>query len=87
MAHNSHRWCVSQALTVLSLHTQEKASLLVRAAELKKERPAEDDTAKRAREELEILRSVMARQLFVCSPPHSRAHSPAPGPTRRRRRR
>jgi hypothetical protein len=83
----SHRWCVSQALTVLSLHTQEKASLLVRAAELKKERPAEDDTAKRAREELEILRSVMARQLFVCSPPHSRAHSPAPGPTRRRRRR
>ena len=40
---------------------QEKASLLVRAAELKKERPVEDESAKRAREELEILRSVTAR--------------------------
>lgn len=38
-----------------------KSSLLVRAAELKRERPEEDETVKRAREEQEILNSVTVR--------------------------
>jgi hypothetical protein len=36
--------------------------LLVRAAELKREKPEEDDAAKRAREEQEILSSITVRQ-------------------------
>lgn len=39
----------------------ERASLLVRAAELKKDKPVEDESAKLAREELEILRSITVR--------------------------
>jgi hypothetical protein len=38
-----------------------KASLLVTAAEMKREKPQEDEATKRAREEQEILRSVMVR--------------------------
>ncbi len=38
-----------------------KASLLVTAAEMKREKPQEDEATKQAREEQEILRSVMVR--------------------------
>jgi hypothetical protein len=40
-----------------------KASLLVRAAELKREKPLEDEGAKRAREEQEILQNITVRAL------------------------
>ena len=40
-----------------------KASLLVRAAELKRERPEEDESVRRAREEQEILNSITVRGL------------------------
>ena len=40
-----------------------KASLLVRAAELKREKPQEDESAKRAREEQEILQNITVRAL------------------------
>jgi hypothetical protein len=39
----------------------QQTSLLVRAAELKRERPVEDDAARLAREELEILKSITVR--------------------------
>ena len=43
--------------------THPQASLLVRAAELKRDKPQEDEATRLAREELEILRSITARLL------------------------
>lgn len=40
---------------------QAAPSLLVRAAELQREKPAEDEATRLAREEQEILRSITAR--------------------------
>ena len=53
--------CVSQHLTRVHTPQDAKASLLVRAAELKRERPEEDESVKRAREEQEILNSIPVR--------------------------
>ena len=38
-----------------------KASLLVRAAELKREQPVEDEAARRIREELDLLSNITVR--------------------------
>jgi hypothetical protein len=50
----------AQSAQVLKAPFQQ-TSLLVRAAELKRERPVEDDAARLAREELEILKSITVR--------------------------
>jgi hypothetical protein len=50
-----------------------KASLLVRAAELKREKPLEDEGAKRAREEQEILQNITVRALAALGAAHTHA--------------
>jgi hypothetical protein len=53
---------VRQRLSACARPQDAKASLLVRAAELKRERPEEDENVKRAREEQEILNSITVRE-------------------------